>query len=102
MRIQLFFAAALMLSALFFAVSCKKTSSSPGSPTNHDSSGTSSKYIVDTYVKPSSRLEGPGKMCVDENGFLYVAQVSDFNLIKVDPLVQSIGNFVGMTGTPGC
>ena len=96
---RIVFVAALCM--LVFQSCSKKNDSNPadsGSP-----SGNSSKYIVDTYAKSSTGLVfRPAYMCVDSKGFLYVSQPLYSDIIKIDPLVQTIGNLAGMEGNAGC
>ena len=92
------------LVALFMLVfqSCSKKNDINSSG-NGGASGNSSKYMVDTYAKSSTGLiYHPAYMCVDSKGFLYVSQPVYSNIIKIDPLLQTIGNLAGIHGNPGC
>ncbi|HVZ96201.1 MAG TPA: hypothetical protein VG847_04955 [Chitinophagaceae bacterium] len=93
----------IFLTFLFMLLfqSCSKKNDKPSG--GGSSSGNSSKYMVDTYAKSSTDLiYQPAYMCVDSKGFLYVCQPVYSNIIKIDPLVQTIGNLAGLRGNPGC
>ena len=99
MKIKITF---LLILCMLIIQSCsKKNDSNPidsGNP-----SGNSSKNIVDTYAKsPTGLIYRPAYMCVDSKGFLYVSQPIYSDIIKIDPLIQTIGNLAGIKGNPGC
>jgi len=96
---RIVFVAALCI--LILQACSKKNGSNPtdGGSTSSDSS----KYIVDTYARSSTGLiYRPAYLCVDSKGFLYVSQPLYSDIIKIDPLVQTIGNLAGMKGNAGC
>jgi hypothetical protein len=86
-------------------ISCSKTSPSNNNNNNRDSTmTTASKVMVETYVGKTiaNSISGPGSMCIDQTGYLYVAETDHNVIIKIDPLLQTVGNFAGLFNTPGC
>ena len=106
MRLQTTFPVLLLIAATGLQ-SCSK--SIPQNNTGRPSGGDTlippaSKYVVDTYAGdgPLSIISGPEEMCIDSKGFLYVSETNHNCIIKIDPLVQSIGYFSGSFDNPGC
>jgi len=98
-RLEIFSFLALVF--IFAFQSCSKNDNQ--SSGNVHISGDSSNYIVDTYAKsPTGLIYEPAYMCVDSKGFLYVSQPVYSNIIKIDPLIQTIGNLAGSPKNPGC
>ncbi|HVY75316.1 MAG TPA: hypothetical protein VG890_10825 [Puia sp.] len=92
---------AACLAALFAA--CLSSCSKKSSPDGGGTSVSSSKYVVDTYAKsPTGLFYDLEEMCVDDKGVLYVSQTQYDNILKIDPILQTIGNFAGMAKTAGC
>ena len=93
----------LAISLMTCLISCSKKTNSPSGNGGPTSTGIASKYKVDTYVKgTSSLLNGPGQMCVDSKGVLYVSQTNQNDVIKIDPLLQTVAVFAGIPTQPGC
>jgi hypothetical protein len=104
MRIHSFIYTALLLVLVVFQ-SCSKSVTN-GNNGNHDTiitTNPASKYIVDTYAgKILNSISQPGPLCVDDLGVLYVSETNHNVIMKVDPLVQSVGVFSGSFNQPGC
>jgi len=103
-----FYIAGILLLAL---PSCSKNVNASGTNGNHPSTGDTTittnpaaKYVVDTYAggKITNSISGPGPLCVDATGVLYVSESNHNVVIKIDPLVQTIGFFSGSFDQPGC
>ena len=88
---------------------CTKSSPSNNNGNDNGSNDTilppASKATVETYVGNNNignNISGPGSMCVDQIGYLYVAETDHNVVIKIDPLLKTVGSFAGMFNTPGC
>ena len=105
MRIYQFLSGLLLMAAACLQ-SCSKSTpqSNAGLPAGTTISPQPSKYIVDTYAGGSTlnSISMPAQMCIDSKGFLYVSETNHNCIIKVDPLLQTIGSFSGMFDNPGC
>ena len=96
----------VLLTVLISFQSCSKHSADDNSGNGDTTVVTNpaSKYIVDTYAgaKVANSISQPGPMCVDALGFLYVSETNHNVIIKIDPLVQTVGFFSGEFDKPGC
>ena len=106
MRIHKFLNALLLVAAACLQ-SCSKCTpqNNIGRPSGGDTiMPPSSTYTVDTYAGdgPLSIISGPTQMCIDNNGFLYVSETNHNCIIKIDPLLKTIGYFSGSFNNPGC
>lgn len=58
----------------------------------NDSTYASSKYTVSTYAGNGLyKLHGPTALCIDDNGVLYASETNNNDIIKIDPLIQTVG-----------
>ncbi|MBS1933807.1 MAG: hypothetical protein JST96_07390, partial [Bacteroidetes bacterium] len=98
-----FFLFFLVAPSLFFA-GCTKSNGTGNSNGNGGTAPFSSKVKVETYAANSitNSINGPGSMCMDQLGYLYIAETDHNVVIKIDPVVQTVGLFAGMFDTPGC
>ncbi len=75
-------------------ISCSKSSSpnNNGSGSNPgDSTYTSSKYTVSTYVGNGIyKLHGPTGMAIDDIGVLYASETNNNDIVKIDPVAQTV------------
>lgn len=105
MRIYLFFAALLLTAAGLQSCTKSTPQNTTGTPSGGDTIlPPASKYIVDTYAGGTtlSSIAGPCQMCVDSKGYLYISETNHNCIIKIDPVLQTIGSFSGMFDNPGC
>lgn len=105
MHLSFFHCSALGI-LLISVQSCSKGTSHPNS-SNGDTTITvnpAAKYVVDTYAGAtiSGSISQPGPLCVDAYGFLYVSETNHNVVMKIDPLVQTIGTLTGSFDQPGC
>jgi hypothetical protein len=85
--------------------SCSKTNGDNSNTGNTGNTGTAaaSKVKVETYAGNTiGSIVGPGSMCMDQTGYLYVAETGHNVVVKIDPLAQTVGHFAGIFNTPGC
>ena len=97
------FSISMPTTALLFFIgfaSCSK-SGTPDSSTGGSGGGgnlttdttpVAAKYTVSTYVGNGLyKLHGPTGMCIDDNGVLYASETNNNDIIKVDPILQTVG-----------
>jgi sugar lactone lactonase YvrE len=102
MRTKLFFAATLTAVALFFAISCKKSSGgSNSSGTGTDSAN--SVYSSTIAANSSSGFfdAGPTGVAVDAQGNVFASVVGDAYIVKIEPS-GATSVFAGTKGNFGC
>src|SRR5450755_118776 len=95
----------IFIVVILVVTSCSKTNGNNSNSGNNGNTGTmpASKVKVETYAGNTiGSIDGPGSMCIDQTGYLYVAETGHNVVIKIDPLVQTVGHFAGMFNTPGC
>jgi hypothetical protein len=88
---------------------CTKSNSPDNNGSNNNGNNDTllppaSKATVETYVGSGigNNISGPGSMCMDQTGYLYIAEMDHSVIIKIDPILKTIGNFAGMYNNPGC
>ena len=93
----------IALSSLLIAACTKKSDITAGTG---NSSPTPSNVTVETFAGKndlvSGTITGPGSMCMDQNGYLYFTEQNFSVVLKIDPLLHTLGNFVGAYDVAGC
>jgi hypothetical protein len=94
----------IFIVVVFFFTSCSKTNGNNSNSSNGNTGTTAaSKVKVETYgSNTAGTVNGPGSMCMDQTGYLYVAETGHNVIVKIDPLIQTVGHFAGMFNIPGC
>ena len=100
MRTLIFLVTAIVVCVYISGCSKKDTASNDNTTTTQPAS----KVKVETYAGKDigNSISGPGSLCIDQNGFLYIAETDHNVVIKIDPLLKTVGKFAGLFNTPGC
>lgn len=100
MRTYIFLVVSTVACIYISGCSKKDTASDDNTTTTQKAS----KVQVETYAGKDivNSISGPGSLCLDQNGYLYIAETDHNVVIKIDPLLKTIGKFAGLFNTPGC
>ncbi len=96
----------LLLVLVLVTLSCNKSNNSgnSGSSNTGGNTGTGTGSPVSTYAGNNvakGSLTSPTDICFDSQGILYVSEITNNDIKKVDA-TGAISAFTGMPGNPGC
>ena len=98
----------IAVGSLLLAACTKSNPSNNNNNNNNNGNDTilppASKVTVETFEVNGigNAILGPGSMCMDQIGYLYIAEPDHNVIIKIDPFFKTVGNFAGMFNIPGC